>query len=168
MIALFVRQVFVVFQQQVTAVFEHLFLCFRRRRIFRTPNLVDHLAERLHQMKQVEHNFRLRTMRLHAVDVRLPHVHRHRFDPGLLHIRHPAEKRVQRFLAAALAHPYHPAAHIVQHHRHVPMAFLDGDFVNGQNAQTRIISLPVRRASSPARSMASSRFLSIARCSETS
>ncbi len=25
------------------------------------------------------------------------------------------------------------------------MAFLDGDFVNGQNAQTRIISLPVRR-----------------------
>ena len=138
---LFLAEILPITEQKVAAALDYHSVPKCGLEVFVTADFIDDTAKGLNQMEQVEDDLSVGTVMLDAIYVRLPHVDCDRFNSGLLLPGHNSEEKIERLLAAAFAHPNHPAGEVVKNHSHIIVASLQGDFIDGQDTQAGIIRL---------------------------
>lgn len=132
-----------VFQQKIFAALEDFFVGLGGFPVFAVTHFIDNPVELRHHMEEVENDLDMRDLGPHGQDIGIPHVHHHRFQLLSLLGTHTREESPQGSGFAVLAHPNNTPCLVVQDHRHVAVAFADGDFVDGQDAKPLIIGLPM-------------------------
>ena len=94
-------------------------------------------------MKQVENDFGMGNFLLDGQDKGVPHIHHNGFQGLPLLSVHAREEFLQGASFAVFSHPDHSPRQVVQDHRQVAMAFLDGDLVDRQDSESLVVGLTI-------------------------
>jgi len=132
-----------VFQQEILGALKNLFVGLGSFPVFAVAHFIDHPVELSHHMEQIEDDLDMRDFCLHGHDIGIPHIHHHSFQLVPLLPAHAREKSLQGLGFAVFAHPNHTPGLVVQDYGQVAVAFVDGHFVDGQDAKSLIVGLPI-------------------------
>jgi len=132
-----------VFQQKIFGALEDFLVGLGGFPVFAVAHFIDNLVKLAYHMEEVENDLDMRNLALDSQDIGIPHVHDHSFQVFSLFGSHAREESPKGPGSAVFAHPNHTPGLVVQDHRQVAVAFADGDFVYGQDAEPLILGLPV-------------------------
>jgi len=132
-----------VFQQKIFGALEDFLVVLGGFPVFAVTHFIDDLVELGYHMEEVEDDLDMRNLALYGQDIGVPHVHHHGFQVFSLFGSHAREESPKGPGFSVFAHPNHSPGLVVQDYRQVAVAFADGDFVYGQDAEPLIIGLPV-------------------------
>lgn len=138
-----------VFQQEIFAPFEDLFVGFGGSSVFGISHLVDDAVELGHHMKQVENDFHMGDFLLDGQDKGVPHIHHHGLQGLSLLSAHAREEFLQGPSFAVFSHPDHSPRQVVQDHGQVAMAFSDRDLVDRQDSESLVVGLGILSLQKP-------------------
>lgn len=126
------KQVVFILQEQIFTSFDYRYPFLGSLLIFLSSHLIDNFSKSLHQMKLIKNNRRFWATFLHDFNIRVPSVHRYRFNRVFLFFAQGIKECLQSFIFSLLPYKDSLASLPVEDHGEIVMPFLDCHFIHIQ------------------------------------